>query len=659
MFKRMKFRTQLFLSNGFLLLLMLSISIVVYRGISLLNDSTNWVERTYQIKQHVYELENLAIDMDADLHTFLILGHDDLAQSLEKNRGKFEHSIGELFKQIIHHPSQTELLRKIHTIHKQWLQEFAQPAIAKRREIISGAKDFEYLQNLVNSGIGQALADKIRTALNKLREIVSSKGDKEADNHLLVLMNDLSEAEASERGFLLSGKEEFLTPFRAAQMRADKHLEELYEHLREEVEAQKQFQPIKGLILEWFDKANTVAIPARYDVNKSKTTHRDIQVFLEQGVGEKYVKQLHELFSEFMAVEDLLLKERSHEQEFITQVVINIVLFGTLLAFIFGIAIALVLTRNIMKTVTKVLNSTAELTTAIEEISRGNMNLSQRTEQQAASLEQTSASMEEMTSTVQQNADNARQAAHLAAEARERAQKGGDIVSTAIKSMVDINKSSKQVADIITAIDEIAFQTNLLALNAAVEAARAGEQGRGFAVVATEVRNLAQRSATAAKQIKQLINNSVSKVEEGTQFVNQSGKSLEEIVISVKKVSDIVIEIAAASEEQAAGIRQVNKAVLQMDETTQQNAALVEQATSASESIRTQARNLRELMNFFDSRSARQKAEAEEHHEVHGDSAKYVPHSLKPKKSTSGKPSEKFYHNNHLDGNDGSDWEDF
>jgi len=333
------------------------------------------------------------------------------------------------------------------------------------------------------------------------------------------------------------------------------------------------------------------------------------------------------------------------------------------LAFIFGIVIVLVLARNIMKTVTKVLDTSTELTTAIEEISRGNMNLSQRTEQQAASLEETSASMEQMTSTVQQNADNARQAAHLAAEAREKAQRGGDIVSTAIKSMVDINKSSKQVADIISTIDEIAFQTNLLALNAAVEAARAGEQGRGFAVVATEVRNLAQRSAAAAKQIKQLISNSVTKVEEGTQFVNQSGRSLEEIVVSVKKVSDIVIEIAAASEEQAAGIRQVNKAILQMDETTQQNAALVEEATSASEAIRNQARNLRELMAFFDSRSAK-KQQVEEHQNdmphqpVYKSSIRQPAHK---QKMGIGKHTEKsHYHSNHHDqGSHQGDWEDF
>lgn len=660
MFKRMKFRTQLFFSNGFLLLLMLSVSIVVYRGITLLNDSTNWVERTYQIEQRIYELGKLSIDMDADLHTFLILGHEDFTKSLEKSREQFEQTIGNLFKQIAHHAGQTETLGKIHASQKQWLEEFAFPAIAKRREMVIGAKDFDYIQNLVSSGVGQTLTEKIRAELYKLREIVGTQGDKEADNHILVLLNELSEAEASERGFLLSGKEEFLTPYRTAQMQSTKHLDELNEHLQENPEAQKHFQPIKGWILEWFDKVNTLAIPARYEVNKNKTSHKDIQAFLEQGTGKKFMEQIHALFEQFMEAENQLLKERSAEQDTITEIVINSVIFGTLLAFIFGITIAFVLTRNIMQTVAKVLNSTTELTTAIEEISRGNMNLSQRTEQQAASLEQTSASMEEMTSTVQQNADNARQAAHLAAEARERAQKGGDIVSTAIKSMVDINKSSKQVADIITAIDEIAFQTNLLALNAAVEAARAGEQGRGFAVVATEVRNLAQRSATAAKQIKQLINNSVSKVEEGTQFVNQSGKSLEEIVISVKKVSDIVIEIAAASEEQAAGIRQVNKAVLQMDETTQQNAALVEQATSASESIRTQARNLRELMSFFDNRDMRKRSASEEHAEIPHDSAKYAAHSLKPKKNSLGKHPEKLYHNNHhFDGNEGSDWEDF
>jgi methyl-accepting chemotaxis protein len=207
--------------------------------------------------------------------------------------------------------------------------------------------------------------------------------------------------------------------------------------------------------------------------------------------------------------------------------------------------------------------------------------------------------MEEMTSTIKQNADNAKQANQLAVAAREVAEKGGAVTDKAVEAMDEINKSSKKIADIINVIDEIAFQTNLLALNAAVEAARAGEQGRGFAVVASEVRNLAQRSATAAKEIKVLINESVQKVGDGSELVNRSGQTLAEIVHSVKRVTDIISEISAASQEQAAGIDQVNKAVMQMDQGTQQNAALVEQATSASQSMKQEAAGLMKQVAFF------------------------------------------------------------
>ena len=249
--------------------------------------------------------------------------------------------------------------------------------------------------------------------------------------------------------------------------------------------------------------------------------------------------------------------------------------------------------------VAKVKGAATEVHRGAEEISSGNANLSQRTEQQSSSLEQTASSMEEMTSTVKQNADNAGQANQLATAARDQAEKGGMVVGKAVKAMTEINESSKKIADIIGVIDEIAFQTNLLALNAAVEAARAGEQGRGFAVVATEVRSLAGRSATAAKEIKGLIQDSVKKVEDGSVLVTQSGQTLEQIVASVKKVSDIVAEIAAASREQSSGIEQVNRAVMQMDEMTQQNAALVEEATAASQSMADQARDLNQMMNRY------------------------------------------------------------
>jgi methyl-accepting chemotaxis protein len=247
----------------------------------------------------------------------------------------------------------------------------------------------------------------------------------------------------------------------------------------------------------------------------------------------------------------------------------------------------------------QVRSGTDTIATASSQISSGNLDLSSRTEQQASSLEETASAVEQLTSTVKQNGDNARQANQMAASASDVALKGGSIVAQVVETMGSINESSRKIVDIIGVIDGIAFQTNILALNAAVEAARAGEQGRGFAVVATEVRNLAQRSAGAAKEIKELIGDSVDKVEAGSRLVNEAGATMDEIVASVKRVTDIMGEITAASHEQELGIDQIHQSITEMDGVTQQNAALVEEAAAAAASLHEQADTLANVVSVF------------------------------------------------------------
>ncbi len=356
----------------------------------------------------------------------------------------------------------------------------------------------------------------------------------------------------------------------------------------------------QGTVAEWIDRTQEVATEEeiQHIVNSAKSGDLSQRIVLKGKHG--FFERLSGEVNEMVDVSERVIKD--------TAGAVSAMSKGDLTQNIqsdysgsFG-----QLKDDVNSTIAKLTTVMGEITSAAHsvlngsrELSLGNNNLSQRTEQQASNLEETASSMEQMIATVRQNADNAQSANNLAISAREQAEKGGNVVNKAVSAMSEITDSSNKIAAIIGVIDEIAFQTNLLALNAAVEAARAGEQGRGFAVVASEVRNLAGRSATAANEIKELIEDSVKKVDEGSKLVDASGQTLVQIVDSIKTVSDIIADIALASQEQSEGIDQVNRAIAEIDEVTQQNAALVQQAATASESMGEQASNLNDLVGFF------------------------------------------------------------
>ncbi|MGZ8295028.1 MAG: methyl-accepting chemotaxis protein [Telluria sp.] len=448
--------------------------------------------------------------------------------------------------------------------------------------------------------------------------------------------------ETGQRGFALTGNEASLEPYNAGKEAFQKSLAEVTELTADNPQQQERLKRLAQLEADWMVKGVEPVIALRRAAVENDIA--EVVAEVQAGKGKQGMDGMRALVAEIIGAERTLLEQRKADAVALRKTTVATLLGGGLLAVVLAALIAAWQTRNITGPLRRAVDvarqvSAGDLTVEVEvdsrdetgqllealkrmnasladivgevragtdtiatasaQISSGNLDLSSRTEQQAGSLEETASSMEELNSTVKQNADNARQANQLAASASQVAVKGGEVVSEVIDTMGAINESAKKIVDIIAVIDGIAFQTNILALNAAVEAARAGEQGRGFAVVATEVRNLAQRSATAAKEIKTLIDNSVEKVELGSRLVGQAGTTMDDVVSSVRRVSDIIGEIASASEEQRAGIEQVNQAITEMDEVTQQNAALVEEAAAASASMQDQAATLSQVVSVF------------------------------------------------------------
>ncbi len=448
--------------------------------------------------------------------------------------------------------------------------------------------------------------------------------------------------ETGQRGFALTGNDASLEPYRAGKLAFVQHLDRAAALTADNPAQQERMKRLREEQQRWLSVGVDPVIALRKEATGDDVAA--VVALVKEGKGKQGMDGMRRQISEIIEVEERLLASRAKEATSLQELTGMTLIGGGIVAVILALFIAVWQSRNIVdplraavelakqvargdltvdvvstsrdevgelldalasmnhalaRIVGEVRVGTDSIATASSEIKSGNLDLSARTEQQAASLEETASSMEELTSTVNQNADNARQANTLAGSASEVAVKGGAAVAQVVETMGAINESAKKIVDIIGVIDGIAFQTNILALNAAVEAARAGEQGRGFAVVAAEVRSLAQRSASAAKEIKTLIDSSVEQVDRGTRLVDQAGVTMNEVVASVRRVNDIIGEIANASEEQRGGIEQVNQAISQMDEVTQQNAALVEEAAAASVAMEEQAEKLAEVVSIF------------------------------------------------------------
>ncbi|QYG08770.1 methyl-accepting chemotaxis protein [Janthinobacterium sp. PAMC25594] len=458
------------------------------------------------------------------------------------------------------------------------------------------------------------------------------------------LLESLINVETGQRGYVITGAEASLEPYKAGQAAFGTHLAAARGLTSDNPAQQERLTKLDAAKQAWLAGALDPVIALRRAVAQGTAAIEPVLALEKEGRGKQGMDAMRALLGEIGQAETVLLARRSEAAAALQARTHWTLLGGGAAALILAALIAWWLahnisgplraaidvarqvahgdltvqvdvrskdetgelmqalkdmTANLLRIVTEVRGGTQAIATASRQIASGNIDLSARTEQQASSLEETASSMEELTSTVQRNAQNASEANGLAASASAVAGKGGAVVAQVVDTMGSINDSSRKIVDIIGVIDGIAFQTNILALNAAVEAARAGEQGRGFAVVATEVRNLAQRSAGAAKEIKALINDSVAQVESGARLVDEAGHTMREIVDSVHKVSSIVGQISAASDEQRAGIEQVNQAIGEMDQVTQQNAALVEEAAAAAESMQEQAARLADAVSVF------------------------------------------------------------
>jgi methyl-accepting chemotaxis protein len=635
MFKNLKFRTQLILGNSVVLALMIVIGIVVYYSLSSLIQNSKWVAHTHEVLEHGEELVSEMVNMETGMRGFLVGGKDGFLDPYRDGGKNFDKTMAEAKQLVSDNPAQVRRLEEINQLAKQWDEKAAKVQIEERRKSNEGAKAVAYFKEVQSRVIGKGIFDQMRSVVTQMNAKFTQANNMAGQLLMKSILLDLVNMETGQRGFLLSGLETSLEPY----INGNKTFSTDVIQLTRMVErgngngiTTSEISTLKSLLNDWMDKAANVEIDARREVNKISTTMDDVAALVEKGAGKQYMDGLRAKIAEFLETEGKLLIVRDQEANDTAAFASNVVIFGIALAIIIGILVVFILIRTVMN---QLGGEPAEVTVMASEIANGNLSLdlksnsqnkglfgnmvlmveklqeivgqvrsagdtvasgseelngtaqmlSQGATEQAASIEETTSSMEEMSSNIQQNADNSNQTEKISMKAAKDAEESGQAVAEAVSAM-------KEIASKINIIEEIARQTNLLALNAAIEAARAGEHGKGFAVVAAEVRKLAERSQNAAGEISELSSSSVTVAE-------KAGAMLNTLVPDIKKTSELVQEISAASNEQNAGAEQINKALQQLDQVIQQNAGATEEMSSTSEELATQAQQLQDAISFF------------------------------------------------------------
>ncbi len=619
---KIKLGQKIILANLATIIIFLIVCIVIFITMGQLSENQKWVSHTYEVISEGEELLSHMVDQETGMRGFLATGNEDYLEPYTNGKYEFAKVIAELKVTVNDNPTQVERLNKVERNALSWDDKAASQFIEIRREIKKYDEIHSKVLHRMTDAIGKNKMDAFRGAITSYRSKAISE----------TVIQNMVNMETGLRGFISTGDVSFLEPYTLGKSNIQSALYELNSN------------KVTSMVNDWINNYAELQIKDVKDSLEYKNRSY-LNDLLAKNIGKTYMDGIRVDISDFVDMENELLVVRGKDAESKKNAANLVILFGSIIASLVALFLSVLLTKTITKQiggepdeiakivekvatgdlnvyfdqrvaigiyrsmkimvnklsgiVSTVSSGSEQIVSASSQLAIGNQDLSTRTEQQATALEETSAAIEEMNSSIRSNADNTITANQLSKDVSVKADEGSDSVSQMITSMNEISDSSNRISDIIEVINNIAFQTNLLALNASIEAARAGEQGKGFAVVAVEVRKLAKRSDKAAAEIGGIIKSSNKKVSEGVDIASVAGEMLKEITSAVQKVTVLVGEISASSQEQLSSVDQIDKTLSSLDENTQKNAALVEEASASTEELSAQAIELNRNIKFF------------------------------------------------------------